>query len=325
MRSLPEICTWREDTNPEVAELQVRWLREQINAADLALEAQQRIIAADGPREAYLLSINSLRSSQRKHEGQLASLMACRENEILDFALDGTPYAGHRAPANALADFAHALQRLYLRIGQSLSTNRPSPVIPPAIRSLCQLEIAGFYPSSFGIRFAASTRADLTGSSLTNDALESLFSLTNAEQPLEQIAKHGHFVMTSYRHLVSTMVKIEASPKVSWRSPDGNERSWIADRNKLAILANRLASIRNNEPTILQATGTLTGASLRRHKFEFNGDDGLLTGRAPVELEDKLKQFFGQRCRITYLETVFFDEATEQEKRTRVLSDVEPV
>lgn len=74
MQRLPEPRSWRGNTNAEHAEMRVRWLREQLIAADTAIAAQQRIIAADGPAEIYLLSIDSLRSSQRKLEHELAEL-----------------------------------------------------------------------------------------------------------------------------------------------------------------------------------------------------------------------------------------------------------
>jgi hypothetical protein len=122
------------------------------------------------------------------------------------------------------------MQRLFERVGQSLNTTRITPAIPPQIRNLCQLEVAGFYPSSFGIRFTAATRSDLTGTSVSNSALEATFELVNANNPLEQAAKLGQRVMTNYRHLINTMVKVEATPKVGWRSPDGQHRSWIAGR-----------------------------------------------------------------------------------------------
>lgn len=324
MQSLPDIRSWRSDVDPEYAEKRVRWLREQILDADLAIEAQQRIIAADGPLDAYLTSIASLRSSQQAMESTLAEVMRQREVEVLDFALAGRPYDTHRASAKNLAIFLEAIQRLFNRVGQALSTSRVMPAVPQPIRTLCQLEIAGFYPSSFGIRFAARTNADLTGSSLSSEAMEAMFDLVNSEQPLEQAARLGNYVMTNYRQLVKTMVTVEATPKVHWTSPTGNERSWIADRNRLAVIANRLAQIRNDEPRTLQATGTLTGASLRRHKFEFNSDFGLLTGTAPHELANKVTAYFGKRCLITYVETVAFDEATEQEKRSRILLDVDP-
>jgi len=322
MQALPEIRPWRQQINPEAAEQQVRWLREQIAAADEAIEAQQRIIANDGPREAYLLSIESLRHSQSQMEGQLAEVMKQRDVEVLDFALAGKRYDNHRASADSVFKFLHSLQKLYERVGQALSSTKITTTVPPSIRRQCKLEIAGFFPSSFGIRFTVDTQADLTGTSLSGDALEATFDLVNADNPLEQLSRLGPRVMNSYRHLVTTMVTVEATPKVNWRNPAGDVKRWVTDEKTLMVLANRLSSIHGQEPKTLVANGVLTGASLRRGRFEFNGDYGVITGSAPKELADKIKSCFGQRCNITYVETVMIDESNDQERRSRVLVDI---
>lgn len=323
MLTLPEVRSWRQGIDPAEAERQIRWLREQIAAADLAIEAQQRIIAADGPLDAYLLSIDSLRRAQAEHEHALSSIMRERDVEVLDFALDGKKYAGHRAQAKHLSLFLDTMQRLFERVGQALAVSNPGPIIAPEIRQLCQLEVAGFFPSSFGVRFAAPTRADLTGSSLASQALEATFDLVNAENPLDQAALLGQRAMIQYRHLVTTLIKAEATPKVAWRQPDGQERRWVTDDNALLVLANRLAKIHDTAPRTIVATGTLIGASLRRRKFEFAGPGGVITGKTPKELAEKITKHFGKACRITYAETVFIDETTDQEKRSRVMLDIE--
>ena len=324
MQRLPEPRSWRANTNAEHAEMRVRWLREQLIAADTAIAAQQRIIAADGPAEIYLLSIESLRSSQRKLEHELAELMSARETEFVDFALQGRKYDGHRASAKALAVVLEGMQKLYERVGQAMGTPYPTLVIPQAIKLQCQLEVAGFFPSSFGSRFAAQTRTDLTGSSLPETSLAATFDLFNTDNPVEQAARLGQRVMVQYRHVVNTLIKAEATPKATWHTPDGQERSWIADETALITLANRLANIKESPVRQVQATGVLTGASLRRRKFEFFGDEGAITGKAPDELAAKVTQCFGKPCTITYTETRYIDETTDQEKRSRTLIDVTP-
>lgn len=322
MQNLPEIRSWRENIDAESAERQIRWLREKIASADKAIEAQQRIIASDGPLEGYLLSMESLRKSQLKLESKLADLMKEREVEVMDFALDGKRYSNHSAQAKSLSLFLHAIQNLYERIGYALSMPNAIGSIPPHIRQLCMLEVAGFFPSSFGIRFTTHTCVDLTGSSLANSALEATFDLVNSSNPVEQAARVGQRAMNQYRHLVNTLIKVEATPKVNWRTPAGEDRSWIANDNDLLALSNRLAHIRDMAPKTLEATGVLTGASLRRQKFEFDGGRGVITGKAPREMADKITHHFGKPCRITYVETLFIDETTEQEKRARVLIDI---
>jgi len=93
----------------------------------------------------------------------------------------------------------------------------------------------------------------------------------------------------------------------------------------LLSLSNRLANLRESAPRILQASGVLMGASLRWQKFELAGDRGIVTGKAPRELADKVTRNFGKPCRFTYVETLYIDEGTEQEKRSRVLTDIEPI
>ncbi len=322
MLNLPDIRSWRQDTEPETAEKEVRWLQELISDADKAIEAQQRIMTHDGQLEAHKLSLQSLETSQRQLLGQLAAIMERRDTEVMDFALDGERYRKHRSNAMALSSFLSAMQRLYERVGQAMAIPNPSQVIPPDLRNLFQLEVAGFFPSSFGVRFAAPTRSDLAGFSLTATALDATFDLVNSENHIDQLSRVGPWAMRKYSHLVKTLVHAEATPKVRWWTPAGSERTWIIDDNQLLTLNNRLARIHFVAPKTKESYGVLTGASLRRHRFEFSGDEGVITGTAPQELSGKITLHFGQPCRITYSETRYIDETTEQEKCARVLLDI---
>ncbi|MCU0808391.1 MAG: hypothetical protein MUC53_10795 [Candidatus Contendobacter sp.] len=325
MIQLPDLRNWRPEIDPEVAERQVRRLRELIADADRSIEEQQRIIANYGPLEVHMLSLEGLRQSQARLEGDLAEIMREREIEVLDFALDGPRYANHRAQAKPLSVFLDAMQKLYERVGQALVMPNPGMKIPLNIRQQCLLEVAGFFPSSFGIRFTTQTRVDLAGDSLADAALEATFELVNTDQPIEHIERLGQRTMVQYRHLITTLIAAEATPKVQWRTPSGDERSWISNENALLSLSNRLANLRELAPRILQASGVLTGASLRRQKFELAGDQGIVTGKAPRELAEKVTQNFGKPCRITYVETLYLDEGTDQEKRSRTLMDIEAI
>lgn len=325
MQPLPELRAWKQDVDPEFAEQRVRWLREQIAAADDAIAAQNRIIATDGGHEAYTLLLASLKASQRELENDLAEQMHQREFEIFDFALDGPPFDAHRAGAKALSKFLDRLQRLFERVGQAMATARYTPVVPQHIRDACSLEIAGFYPSSFGIRFTTRTCADLTGNSVASTALDATFDLINSEQPAEQAAKLGNVVLTNYRNLVKTLVEVDASPKAKWKTPDGATREWERTPSDLHALYNRLAKIHNLPDKTVETTGFLEGASLHRHKFELNCQYGMINGKAPAELADKVKECFGKPVRAVYVETTFIDESTDQKKHSRTLIDIDTI
>ncbi|MFA6312620.1 MAG: hypothetical protein WCV99_19255 [Sterolibacterium sp.] len=322
MDQLPDLRAWGSGTKPELAEREVRRLENLIGDADNAINAERRIIVHDGPLQSHLLSLAALEASQKQLISQLAAIMEKRDTEVVDFALDGPRYTAHRASAKALSLFLSAMQQLYLRVGQAVGSSRITPRVPLEISSLCQLEVAGFFPSSFGIRFAAPTRADYGGYSLAATTLETTFELVNSPNPLEHAGKVGHWGMSKYRQLVKTLIEAEATPKVRWRTPNGSDRQWITDTGHLLTLANRLTHIRDLAPKTIEDSGTLIGASLRRRKFEFEGSHGVISGTAPHELADKVTQHFGKHCRIVFVETTYVDDTTEQEKRTRTLIDV---
>lgn len=322
MNQFPDLNPWQSGIEPESAEREVHRLDELIGDTDNAIEAESRIITHDGPLQARLLSLAGLEARQKQLLSQLAAIMGKRDTEVIDFALDGPRYAGHRAGAQALSSVLNAMQQLYLRVGQAVGSPRVTPRVPLEIAALCGLEVAGFFPSSFGIRFAAPTRSDFAGYSLTTTALETTFELVNSANPLEQAGKVGHWGMGKYRHLVTTLLEVEATPKVRWRTPAGSDRTWVTDTNQLLTLANRLTHIKDLAPATREDFGFLAGASLRRRKFEFEGGQGVISGTAPRELADKVTQHFGKRCRIVYIETVFIDETTEQQKHTRTLVDI---
>lgn len=318
----PDNNAWRQGVNSEQAERRLRWARELLEDAEAAVQAQQRIIEHDGKLEAHLLSLNALRAQQRQLRAEIAALMQQRQFEFLDFALDGPKYSGHRANAMHLGAFLHAVQKLYAHIKHGKLVRNAGQRIAPSLLGQCQLDVEAFFPSSFGVRFVAHTDSDLDdGYSATNEALEATFDLITAEYPLEVAERVTPWGMRQYRNLVTTLVKAEATPKVRWVSPEGDERSWTADQNALLTLQNRLVVLHHEEPRTLDAVGVLTGASLRRRRFEFSGQH-LITGTTPKELEGKVTEFFGKPCRIVYSETIFFDDRTDQEKRSRTLMDI---
>ncbi|HRQ59175.1 MAG TPA: hypothetical protein PLN31_17305 [Azoarcus taiwanensis] len=293
--------------------------------ADAAIEAQQRIIEHDGPLEVHLLSLNSLRNEQRKIRAEIAEIMRQREFEFVDFALDGSRYAKHRANAQHLGAFLHAMQKLYAHIKHGKLVRNAPQRISPALLNRCQLDVEAFFPSSFGVRFVAYTETDLDdGYSATNEALEATFDLVSADNPLEVVDRVTPWAMRQYRNLVATLIKADATPKVYWTTPAGDERKWSLDNNALMTLHNRLATLHHEPTRTLEAEGVLSGANTRRRRFELSGAT-LITGTAPKELELKITAYFNKPCRIVYSETIFIDDSTEQEKRVRTLLDITPV
>ena len=313
---------WRDSINPEQAERRLRWARELLEDAEAAIQAQQRIIAHDGKLEAHMLSLNALRTQQRQLRSEIAELMQQRRFEFVDFALDGPKYSGHRANAMHLGAFLHAVQKLYAHIKYGKLVRSAGQRIAPSLLGRCQLDVAAFFPSSFGVRFVAYTESDLDdGYSATNEALEATFDLITAEHPLEVAERVTPWAMRQYRNLVTTLVKAEATPKVAWTTPTGEERQWVIDDSTLLTLHSRLATLHHEQPRTLEAVGVLSGANLRRRRFELSGDT-LVTGTAPKELENKVTTFFGKPCRIVYSETVFYDDSTDQQRRARTLIDI---
>jgi hypothetical protein len=325
MQPLAELRSWKEEVSPDLAESRVKWLRQQILAADNAIEAQQRIIAVDGPLLAYALSIDSLRASQRDLENELAEVMQQREFEVVNFALGGRRYDQHRAGAAALAEVLANMQHLYERVAQAISTAKITKKIQENVLANAQLEVAGFFSSSFGIRFATRTNVQITGDSLADSALDATFDLINAQNPVDQAARLGTRVLSRYRSLVKTLVQAQAEPKAQWTTPTGDEREWNCSFDDLTVLYNRLSSIEIRKPRTVTSVGFLSGANLRRHRFELQSDLGNITGTASADLKDKITQNFGTVCQVTYVETSFMDETTEQEKFNRTLINVEPL
>lgn len=320
----PTIKSWRDGVHPEETERRIAWLEKQVAAAEDAISAQREIIEHDGMNFAYRLSLNSLEASRNSHVSELAELMKQREMETLHFALDGDAYSKHRAPASVLAEFIGNVQQLFLRIAQGVETGKFRRNIDHQLKRMCQLEVAAFYPSSFGVQFVAPTNTDLAGQSITVLAMERTMALVTAEQPLEELAVIGPYALVQYRRLIKTLIDAQARPKVDWKSPAGKEITWTADHNRLLTLANRLAKIRNEKPALREARGTLVGVSQRRQKFEFASQGRVLTGHAPRELMPKLKPYFTESCIAVFTETTYIDESTEQEKVARTLIDIKP-
>lgn len=312
---------WHDGVHPEKVERRIKWLEKQIAAAEDAIAAQLEIIDHDGISFAYKLSLQSLQNSHKTHTAELAELMKKRQYEALNFALDGNRYASHRAPAKSLSGVIGTIQELFNRIAQSVETGKFAKSITPDIRRLCELEV-GFYQSSFGVQFIAHTNTDLAGQSVTALAMEKTMKLVTSDHPQEQVASIGPFALSQYRKLIKTLIDAEATPKVVWRSPSGEEFTWKADHNRLLTIANRLANIRIQKPVMRELSGVLVGASLRRQRFELATDGGIITGTAPRELSEGITNCFNKPCTIVFSESSYIDETSEQEKTVRILTEI---
>lgn len=322
MNPKPSAELWR-GIDPQEAEARARHLRDLIASADQAIEAQERIIATEGSHFAFDAALRSLVDERRALERDLLNLLSRRTREEFLFALDGARYRNHTAPAGALAGVLAALTGLYTRVCQS--AERITRNIPPHLARLCELEVAGFFESSFGIQFTISSESDMAGTSPTLRGLEDTFRLMNAEEPADVAASYGPWAIKQYRQLIVRLRHAEATPVMHWTTPFGDIQQWKPDVNRLLLIEHRLARLRAGEVRTREAEGVLLEASLIRHTFGLAGPEGTVKGKIPRELGPKVAACFNQRCRAVFEERRVLDEATEQEKKSVMLLDIIPL
>jgi hypothetical protein len=309
---------------PAAAYRQAGRLRDLLAAAEDAIAAQQLVIAADGPRASWALSLRALQRDRKQLARELAELLRHRDHETLDFKLDGPRYSHHLADVEHLSAVLGSLGQLFVRVGQR-TVGRPIQTVSPALRRQFGLRVhAQFVQGSFGMRLVVDTQSDLLDDEPRRAALQRMLQLSTAQDLTTAAADHGTWTIKKYRELVHRLIEAEATPRLSWKTAFSDEQiTWSASEGDLRTLDNRLALLREGQTSVSTAEGTLVEASLVRHTFGMSAQGKVIKGRVPPKLTPQVVTLFGQPVRCTYEERRVLDEATDQERRFVTLLGIE--
>jgi len=318
---------WR-DIDPDEAEVRLRYLTQKLVETDAALQAQRLALAMKPGSFAFQLSCESLEHLQERIFEERLQILRHRIGEAVEVALDGRRFGKEGASIDHLGIFFRRLQKLYSSIAQAIQSG-PTLAGPIAgdIRAATELQLAGVFPSSFGMLMVIPSQPDLTGRSLASDSLAALFKVfmsENDEKALMGISGElGPRAFSHLRHLARELSRGDATLRLSWATNSGHRlNSVINPADAIAIVQNleKIVQTRSEE---LSLSGVLAGASLFRGRFELLSDNiGLIEGTTVTGLAESLKAAFGTRCEATVNQTVILDRGTGEQRTYYVLTSI---
>lgn len=203
---------WRVATAPETGDL---------TSID-AIEPEELAPDDIPDPDSYL---EGLGAAERERPPVPTELYASRANlDVVDFALTGEgrrrPTIGARTLSNAVGSLQSVVDAIAL--SQAGFRSRKGRV-PHGIKENVQLEVAGAFPSSFGLRMEAAVPPDLFGEAPTTPVFKALLGLISAgsdEQRLaDELAVLGGRVAGQYTALMTKLASVRAGFKLRWASP----------------------------------------------------------------------------------------------------------
>jgi hypothetical protein len=277
---------------------------------------------------AFQLSCESLANMQERLLEERLKILQHRIGEALEVTLDGRRFGKEGASIDHLGIFFRRLQKLYSSIAQAIHSG-PTLAGPIAgeIRGATELQLAGVFPSSFGMIMVVPSQPDLAGRSLASDSLEALFKVFVTKDDEEAImgisGELGPRASSHLRHLARELSRSNATLRLSWATNKGDRRnSLIRPTDALAIVESLEKIVQTSSEKII-LSGILAGASLFRGRFELMSDDlGLIEGTIVPGLAESVKDAFATRCEATVNRTIVLDRATGEQRIFYVLTSI---
>ncbi|MHB8689016.1 MAG: hypothetical protein ACYDB4_17780 [Candidatus Dormibacteraceae bacterium] len=260
----------------------------------------------------------TLLARQAELREELVAALAGERQPALRLFFDGQPVSGHTVTAAFLGKAIDGLQSSLQALGTAMA-GRLGARGPLADRFIeeTQLRVTGFVPGSFGVLLEAplgavqqsmlTDQADLSlmerAAGRLLDVLELGSASVNDDALLDALGGLGVRPVNRLRDFADHMRNSEATFHLEWQSPDVPQRSIDMDRARIAILADRLASVEAHESTIT-VTGWLGGASLIRDRFELEADGQIYSGLVAPDLVESMPRFFNRRCEADIVVTL---------------------
>ncbi|WP_372623381.1 hypothetical protein [Falsiroseomonas sp.] len=318
---------WR-GIEPDEAETRIRYLTQKLVETDAALQAQRRALAMKPGSFAFKLSCESLEHLQECLLEERLEVLRHRVGEAVEVALDGRRFGKEGASIDHLGIFFRRLQKLYSSIAQAIQSG-PTLAGPIAgdIRAATELQLAGVFPSSFGMLMVVPSQPDLTGRSLAGDSLAALFKVfmsENDEKALMEISGElGPRASSHLRHLARELSRSDATLRLSWATNSGQRLNSVIKPGDALAMVQSLEKIVQTHSEELGLSGVLAGASLVRGRFELLADNmGLIEGTIVTGLAESVKDAFGSRCEVTVNRTVVLDRGTGEQRTYYVLTSI---
>jgi hypothetical protein len=318
---------WR-GIDAESAEEQLRFITQRLMEVEVALQAQRQALALKPTSFAFQLSCENLQDLQERLIQERAEVLRHRIGEALEVALTGRRFGSDGASIDHLGIFFRRLQKLYSSIAQSIQSGPTlSGPIAGDIRAATELQLAGVFPSSFGMLMTVPSETDLTGRSLASDSLVALFKALSPEKDektlMQLSGELGPRASSHLRHLARELARSDATLRLAWATTNGHQvTSLIRPADALTIVENldKIVQTRSEEMSL---SGVLAGASLVRNRFELLVDGGeVIEGTILSGLAEHVKGVFGAHCGVTVNKTAVLDRGTGDQRTYYVLTSI---
>ena len=275
----------------------------------------------------FLTSILNERLNElKKHKQELQDTI---QSEKLTLVISGKGVEKGSISARVLAAVLNGLQSIADSIANALG-NEPTEKgkIPSDILRQSDLIVVNTFPGSFGIELEGKIEySNLFDDPLLTQTLSRLFGLlssgTDADKIMESIADLGPRTLSHYKQWIKTMAEQEVSVHCEWKSRYAERYFWSIDTSTLPTLLETLDTIREEDSTEIELSGSLTGMNIRKETFEFMDDEGnIITGRSKNELLRNHRDLIGEKSRFKFIKTTTRNVSTGKEKISWFLFEV---
>ena len=324
------VDTWSitDERTIESIEAQIRGLNRRLYDLEHALQSASEILRDDPNNFAFKLTSSSLISMQGALQNELAEATRYRINEGINISLSGQLVEDHSASILSLSVILNRIQRLYSSIAQAI-TSGPTIRGPlsGAVVNATDLRLANIYPSSFGMTLYVPSEHNMFGSSISVEALESMFDLLAAVEDSDEriMRKAGEVGTRSMRHLKALSRHLDqtgTSISLGWKDLSGIYRSWEASPERSHSISEKIDKITQTDSEIINVSGRLVGASLLKDRFEISSADIIYEGRFVASLNESIRDLFGSGVEAKLEATEIRDVVSNTARRYFTLREI---
>lgn len=241
--------------------------------------------------------------------------------EAIALVLNNPSFRRGVAPARLIGGAISYFQDIVYAAAQGLAGKRKTR-LSEEIAGRFQLQVVGFFPSSFGVIFNSPTTGDLFGKTETFETLETVFELIGSgadEETLRSLLRaKTRSLVTGYRRFLYHVSSNESNFLLDWASPSRETGISIEVPLEVSKSAMQIVSrIEREVPREIKVSGELIGLNRRTKAFEIyipKREVSIKGKFDPVALPDVVKIQKNYLYSATIQELLEFNPTTGEEK-----------
>ncbi|HDS1132814.1 hypothetical protein JAK62_13805 [Stenotrophomonas maltophilia] len=269
--------------------------------------ADQRQAEAESEDVFAAASLNSMQVHVAELQHDLALAKAEHGKQVLSFKLNGPRLNDGSIPLHLLSRLSSLIERSMGYASYRIQNGREATRrIPEEIRRTLDLRLADVAMGSTELVITGNTSPDLTGESLLENSLSTVFRVLNAEPTsvAQEAAEAGSMASRMIARMLTELEAENCTVDMVWTDSADRVHRWTAAPERVALVRQNLQLVTVRPPETFAVVGAVTLLSASG-RIEVMDDDGRkISAKFPRDLFDRVRHLkLGQRLSFSFERT----------------------